>query len=586
MSDTAERIHAALSSAEDRSCGSDELAAAASPGWDECHLGRGGANVIRPLGVGAGERVLVLGAGSGVLVRYAADVGAEVVGIEADQQWLGAARARVEGCQGVTLQDTPPRDADGAFDVVIIAASPESSPLPVIDAMLVEAAARLADDGVVAVAVPNSVSVAQLAGFRLPDLDGVSTGSSAADLADIFEAAGLAVGVTLACYPDVFSSTTILAPEAFMGDGAAAFVDQLVGAPASGALGRPFVLADDRAVLRAAVDAGAGLATAPGLLMIGARTTDEVTARLGPSALAWRFTGGRRKTLQQQLVVRSAEHGLTASRSMLHDPAEGPSLQWLTHTVAPEQPYVIGENLEQRALDALAHADTSELTEVLGLWLGELAAVVIERPDVPPHPFLPEEAVAVLPPDHLDAGLDNFTVGPAGVVFVDREWRAAGGVEFGLAVTRALWKVAVNTVRNGSRHPWSPAATVAEVWMELARDTPLDLSEVSLERWWPAEAELLAIVTGAEPAVTIDELRALASRSRVERAVYPAGVEATQALRDLDLQVARLGEQLGSAHRRIADLEEDRAALAERIEELRGMLPVRAGRQVKRLLGR
>lgn len=50
---------------------------------------------IRRVGIGAGQRVLELGCGSGVFLRLAADRGAEVFGLDASEALIELARSRV-----------------------------------------------------------------------------------------------------------------------------------------------------------------------------------------------------------------------------------------------------------------------------------------------------------------------------------------------------------------------------------------------------------------------------------------------------------------------------------------------------------
>src|SRR5262245_53562436 len=50
---------------------------------------------IRRVGISAGQRVLEVGCGSGVFVRVAADLGADVAGLDASEQLIQIARRRV-----------------------------------------------------------------------------------------------------------------------------------------------------------------------------------------------------------------------------------------------------------------------------------------------------------------------------------------------------------------------------------------------------------------------------------------------------------------------------------------------------------
>jgi SAM-dependent methyltransferase len=73
---------------------------------------------IRRVGISAGRRVLEVGCGTGVFLRLAADVGAEVHGIDASQALLELARERVpEADLRVGDLESLPYEDDG-FDVV------------------------------------------------------------------------------------------------------------------------------------------------------------------------------------------------------------------------------------------------------------------------------------------------------------------------------------------------------------------------------------------------------------------------------------------------------------------------------------
>jgi SAM-dependent methyltransferase len=73
---------------------------------------------IRRVGIGAGQRVLEVGCGSGVFLRAAADRGATVTGIDASERLVEIARARVPEAD-VTVGDLQVMPyADDSFDVV------------------------------------------------------------------------------------------------------------------------------------------------------------------------------------------------------------------------------------------------------------------------------------------------------------------------------------------------------------------------------------------------------------------------------------------------------------------------------------
>jgi len=86
-----ERILEVLTAASDRSSDSDELAAAITDWPSRYHLSRQRASLLRPLRLGPGLRILEIGAGTGVLSRYLAETGAQVVALEGSVERARAA---------------------------------------------------------------------------------------------------------------------------------------------------------------------------------------------------------------------------------------------------------------------------------------------------------------------------------------------------------------------------------------------------------------------------------------------------------------------------------------------------------------
>ncbi len=92
-----QRILEILSAAADRSSGSDELAAAITDWPSRYHLSPKRANLLRPLRLGAGLRILEIGAGTGVLSRFLGETGARVVALEGSVDRARAAALRCAG---------------------------------------------------------------------------------------------------------------------------------------------------------------------------------------------------------------------------------------------------------------------------------------------------------------------------------------------------------------------------------------------------------------------------------------------------------------------------------------------------------
>ena len=115
-----DRIAGILRAATDRSSGSDELAAHIDDWPTRYHFGRARTNLLHPIRLGPGVRVLDVGAGSGVNSRWAAEQGATVVAVEGDALRAEAAALRCAGLDVDVRHGSATNLADDeGFDVVL-----------------------------------------------------------------------------------------------------------------------------------------------------------------------------------------------------------------------------------------------------------------------------------------------------------------------------------------------------------------------------------------------------------------------------------------------------------------------------------
>ncbi len=160
-------LESILREATDRSTASDDLASYINDWPTRYHLDRRRTNLLRPLHLGPGVRVLDAGAGTGVMSRYAAEAGATVVAVEGDARRAELVALRCEGtdvevrCGAADEVD----DADG-FDVVLAvgvleyaAGRPGGA-----EAFLGRLAGLVSPGGVLAVAIENQLGLAYLLG--------------------------------------------------------------------------------------------------------------------------------------------------------------------------------------------------------------------------------------------------------------------------------------------------------------------------------------------------------------------------------------------------------------------------------------
>ena len=116
-----ERMKSIFLSTDDRSSASDFLASHITDWPSRYHLDRRRTNILRPINFDKSMRVLDVGAGTGVMSRYAAERGAEVVALEGDSMRAELASLRCEGlnvdvrCGSVNDFD----DSEG-FDLILV----------------------------------------------------------------------------------------------------------------------------------------------------------------------------------------------------------------------------------------------------------------------------------------------------------------------------------------------------------------------------------------------------------------------------------------------------------------------------------
>ncbi len=636
-----------LSTVGDRRVGSDELAAVVRDWPTAYHLAPERAVLLAPVVIGSGDRVLDIGAGSGVNTRICADRGAMVTAVEGSRARAELVAHRCAGLDGVEVICGPLErlgdgrsgvydvgdGADGArpvglgdgrsgvYDVVLVVGVLEyagtdhgggGGPGAFLD-LVVDA---LAPGGVMVLAIENRLGLKYLLGFPedhlgLPwvGLEGYRPGEpttwSRRELATMLADAGLTAQKWLYPFPDYKLPRAVLAQEIYDRPDAIDMVDQIVGHPTSSEYFQPVLVADDRAAHRTLLAAGLGPEVANSFLVVAGRDPEALAGRVEEGALAWRVAPDRRRRWGQLAVVVDSGSGrvgrvgsrpidsdrvVVDSESRPVDSGSGLAMRrrlmdtdraddfegWLGQVVVAEEPYHSGRNLEQCLLECARQGDVNGFTEYLGSWRAELAAreCPVDAGAVP-HPFLPAGSVRALPPEWLDAGPDNFVVTADGLGFVDREWRASGGVDVRLVVVRGLWKVlsALLSARCPLPWPatWSNDRLIAHLGGLIGEEVDADL----LERWRRAEDDLILRVY-LRPSIRLAELHDAGSRSRIEHLGSPlAPYRRLEHLvhRQQELIVDLTGQQetaadLAEARTRLARVEAELAEARTRLARL------------------
>ena len=540
----------------DRSSASDELAAHISDWPTRYHFGRARTNLLQPLNLTGGLRVLDVGAGTGVMSRFAAEQGASVVAVEGDARRAEAAMLRCADLNLDLHQDVDVRHgsvddidaSDGPFDVVLcIGVLEYAGDDPA--GFLGRLAGHLSPGGVLVLAIENRFGLTYWLGGAEDHLGrpwvglegypaSVATAETATvrthgrrELVGLLSGVGLGVQRWLAPWPDYKLPTAILADRIHNEPDAVDLVDQLVGAPLDRSRMAGTFTGDERAVHRGMLQSGLGVDLANSFLVVAGTDDGSVDQRCDPSVLAWRFTGDRSRPHLRTRTIRSVEAGTRARRTVDRVPTHRvkPVVDqsgWLRLEATNEllEPWIDGPNLEQVALDRLRAGDRPGLAVVLDRWgaFARSAAVETDVNEADAHPFLPAGRRLVLPSDHLDLGLDNLAGadGSTGTLeFIDNEWVADPGVDLELVAIRACWKLATTTIGSGTRHPWPTNTTVDDLAVAFCDVLSGDIAigPDPLGRLRLAEAELRMVSLGGTAADHVAQLRTAGRHSLADR---------------------------------------------------------------------
>jgi precorrin-6B methylase 2 len=578
-----EALLTTMRGAGDRSTASDELADHIVDWPTRYHLSRLRSNVLRPLRLEPGMRVLDAGAGTGVLSRYLGEQGVEVLALEGNIERARVAQARCEGLAGVTVACGPLQALDDreGFDLVLLNGVLEYSASILGGgggaAELLQAATRaLRPGGALVVAIENQLGLKYLLGYPedhlgrafvglegYPHPGGVRTWTRRT-LSGLLADAGLPAQRWLYPFPDYKLPIVVLDDRLYDRPDVERLVDQIVRDPARDFSAPPVMRADARRIHRTFLEAGLGRDVANSFLVVASADGTAPDRLLGVDALAWRYGDERRRVWLRSTTVVEDGDRLLAHQARLYEDAGLPEAGFVRQQITPERPYRQGFTLEQLFTGAAAAGDHDEMRRILGWWHDHLRAEEVDRKDTgSPHPFLPAEASRILPAAYLDAALDNFVVEDGALHFIDDEWLVPEGVELRLVMARALWLLARSLVTSGTERPWSPTISVDQLAIALGEWCGLTIDRDLLEELRSAEAQFQAVVGTGEEEATLDALTEFGSVNRVQLGLR--GHQTEGALGRLERELRDLSEQYNVEVARVGVVEELEAQVASQL---------------------
>jgi hypothetical protein len=492
-------------------------------------------NLLRPLKIRPGMRVLEVGCGTGAITRWLAEHDVAVLAVEGNIQRARAAAVRCSGLANVevlagTLDDVA---SDVKFDAVVVVGVLEYA-TKYVDAddgprrFLEGVVSHMAGEGVLVLAIENQLGLKYLLGYEedhlgLPwvGMEGYSPVPgprtwSRRVLGDMLSGTGLQGQRWLFPFPDYKLPSVVIDERLYAWPDGAKCIDQLVRRPVTADATSPSLVCDARLAHRQLLLAGIGPEIANSFLVVAGRTADHANAFLGPE-LAWLFGDARRRQWRRHRAVIAGPDGLHIVDQT--ESSEARSLGWLRQAseAGVDRPFVQGEPLDLLLFEAIRRHDLERASKLLIAWRSELEAYgQVLQSQGSRHPFAPEAGGLALPEDFLDVSPANFVLSSGSFTFIDREWVASGPVSAGLVEVRALWWLAQELVESGEAHPWGALATVDEVCQALCALAGGEYGPDTLARWRRAEAELQHLVGGGDPSLQAEALGAMAARRSVD----------------------------------------------------------------------
>ena len=516
-----DRMKSIFLSTDDRSSASDFLASHITDWPSRYHLDRRRTNILRPINFDKSMRVLDVGAGTGVMSRYAAEKGAEVVALEGDSMRAELASLRCEGlnvdvrCGSVNDFD----DSEGFDLILVIGVLEYATNHPAGSAGFLKKLSQLLNpDGSIVIAIENQMGLAYWMGANEDHLNEpwvglegyVSTSSvktfSKPVLSSLLTDAGFKHQNWLYPFPDYKLPLTILSDRAYMENDRVDLIDQLVGSPVDRSRSGVLPFFDTRALHRQVVDSDMGQDMSNSFLVIC--RLNESKSILDEDVIAWRFSGDRKKDFLGVRQVTVEDGTRKINRKPAYENISSES-SWLIqkNDESPSEKYVSGPNLEQLALRSLREGNLKDFESLLSMFDDWLTLNTCTPPaDSEIHPFLTDLSSEVLGEGFIDCGFDNLVFEDGALKLIDDEWSASGGVNADLAIARSLWKLSYLIVKSGSKVPWTSNMSIEDLTIKFLEMFPKDLRNDLLTDFYKAEASLRSVVMSGQITDHLEDL--------------------------------------------------------------------------------
>ena len=511
--DTEQKLEAIVKSVADRSVDSAAWSSVINDWPTEYHFSAKRANLLRPLPIGIGQRVVELGAGCGAITRWLGETGAEVIAIEGSLQRAKIAALRCQDLVNVhivadNLHATPPFSADWVTLIGVLEYSPVFDPsADPVAAVLGVARRHLKPNGALIVAIENQLGLKYFAGcgedhvgipyFGIEGLyrtrGAITFGRS--ELSERLLSVGLSSQKLLLPFPDYKLPDLLIEASACERQDfdAASFVALCVGRDYSGQRAKAFT---EPLAWTAVARNGILPDLSNSFLFVAAQDQSSLADRSPTQdTLAWSYSGDRSSRFATETCINSSDEGLrvlkSPRQSNTHSIRQGEG-QW-SQCIVPVSDYFSGERLDIRLIRSAASGDTDEFFKCASKWFDEL--LVRSSPvNAMAHEKIETwnsegRAVDLIP--------RNIIVGAGGELHIfDLEWVCSKPVPLSWLLIRGILSFALYPI-NGE---WIRSQTVVGLARAVAARHNLSVSDADVEIARRTDASFLAWVRDQDAA--------------------------------------------------------------------------------------
>lgn len=538
-----------ISQAADRSSGSDDLAKGITDARSRTHLSRLRGNLLLPLRVPEGARVLDVGCQTGALTRVLAEQGARVTGLEADSGLAAAAAARTQGlsnCEIVrgTLAEYIEEGHSAEFDLVLVSGFAAPSDQEAVE-LLAALRLLLVDRGVACIATSNQVGLKYLLGYPedgrgLPWVgidgyrsrhDGARTWSRTA-LQSILQRSGFVEQEWLYPFPDHVLPTTIAHHAIYGSSAGKTALRQFVRSPVKPLGGDTMLTADGISAFQTMLDAGMGPDTANSFLVLAGAEGSRPGHWLQPGRL-WLSSGERARELMDRRALVELDGAWVLHPLNTRQEVHLPPL--VSRRV--DLPVVLGTNLEDEILGVASGANSpSALQGLLREWWTEA------EPWLAPGHY------------HFDVMPRNFIRDQEGRLhYIDQEWTWTQDAPAAWALLRSLWFLILERLwPAGALAGLSWRLTLQECVVELARQIgPVGVGDI--DSAIESESLLQARVSGHDPQRERNNLQALLDSPLMNLSPRPVMAQLVQRPVELEEVIQRERREFAAVELQLRD---------------------------------